>query len=147
MTRGAILAAVLGLGMALWSHASFAEGGLAVGLPNDDPGNGFVYGISVNKPSAAEAESSAIQLCRGADIRDTSRARAACKLIETFHDQCANAAFNGDPNTPSTAVGWGIGPDSATANSRAMAQCNTVRKGSGKACHPDGNPACDGTAK
>lgn len=149
MIRRTISASMfIGLGMMfVWTGAAVAEGALAVGLPNDDPQKGFVYGITVDKPSAEEAQRSAMSECKGVDVRDTSRAKQACKIIETFRNQCANAAFNGDRNTVSTAVGWGIGPDSATANNRALVMCNTVRKGTGRPCVVDGDPVCDGDAK
>ena len=123
-----------------------AEGALAVGLPNGDPANGFVYSIETNKPRG-EARSAAMRSCKGVDVRDTSRARADCKIIETFNNECASIAHNGDRNTPSTAVGWGIGPDPETADNRAMTQCKTMRRGRGRACKLDGESVCDGNAR
>ena len=131
----------------VWTGTARAEGAIAVGLPSDDPKNGFVYGIVTDKATVEDARSGAMSECKGVDVRDTSRAKQACKIIETFRNQCANAAYNGDRNTVSTAVGWGVGPDTATANSRAMAMCNTVRKGTGRPCQLDGDPVCDGDAK
>jgi len=54
---------------------------------------------------------------------------------------------NGDANTPSTAVGWGFGPDRDAANRRAMEMCETMRRGAGRPCRLDGEPLCDGKAK
>jgi hypothetical protein len=132
--------------MILWSGASYAEGALAVGLPSNSPRNGFAYGVAFNQ-TVDEAPSKALSDCRGVDVRDTSKARAACKVIETFRNQCVNISLNGDRNTPSSAVGWGIGPDTATANSRAQTMCETMRAGKGRECHLDGEPVCDGDAK
>jgi len=147
MVRQTVVAsAIFGLGISIWSHSSFAEGALAVGLPNGDPRNGFTYGATVNR-SPEEARSVALNDCRGTEVRDTSKAKAACKIIETFRDQCINAAFNGDAQTVSTAVGWGVGPDSETANNRAMTMCEIMRRGNGRPCKLDGEPACDGSAR
>ncbi len=141
------LSLVLGLGIALCASLSFAEGALATGLPNGDPHNGFVVGVAKNEATAEEARSKALQDCQGSDIKRTDKARSACKIVETFHDQCANDAINGDRDTLSTAVGWAVGPDSETTNARAMTMCETMRRGRGKDCHPDGEPICDGKAK
>jgi len=133
--------------MTFWSGASRAEGALAIGLPNGDPHNGFVVGIAVNKATAAAAREGAMTQCRDDEIPNTARARADCKIIEVFRNQCVNAAVNGDKTgNPSTAVGWGVGPDSATADSRAMAVCELMRRGRGRPCRPDGEPVCDGDA-
>jgi hypothetical protein len=139
--------ALFGLAMVPSANACFAEGALAIGLPDGNPRNGFVMGAATNRTTAAEARSQALAECRGSDVRDTSKARAQCKVVETFHDQCTNDAFNGDANTPSTAVGWAVGPDSETTNQRAMTMCETMRQGRGRPCHPVGDPICDGSAK
>ena len=97
----------------------------------------------VNDPDAAKT---AMSDCRGVEVKNTSKARAACKLIGTFTDKCAVAAFNGDKDTPSTAVGWAIAGDSATAISQALARCEAMRGGKGRFCKDDG-PLCDGNAK
>jgi len=136
-------AAIVCLGVA---RPSLADGALAIGLPNGNPGNGYVVGAEINK-SPEEARAAALKDCRGVDVKRTDRARAACRIVETFRNQCAQDAFNGDRETPSTGVGWGVGPDSATANSRALAMCETMRSGRGRPCKPDGEPLCDGDAK
>jgi hypothetical protein len=132
--------------MALWSNASLADGALAIGLPDGDPRNGFVAGLDVNM-SPDEARAAALKDCRGVELKRAERARAACRIVETFRNQCANTAFNGDETTASTGVGWGVCPDSAAANSRALVMCETMRAGQWIPCHPDGVPFCDGDAK
>jgi hypothetical protein len=116
-------------------------------LLNGDPYKGFVVGISKNEATPEAARAKALEDCRGSDIKRTDKARAACKIVETFRDQCANDAINGDRDTPSTAAGWAVGPDTATTNARAMTMCEIMRRGRGKDCHPDGEPICDGSAK
>jgi len=85
--------------------------------------------------------------CRAARNPKTG---AACRLIGTFHDQCVSVAVNGDvvnATSPVIAVGWAIAPDSATAISRAIARCETMRKGRKEACQTEGQTLCDGSAK
>jgi hypothetical protein len=147
MWKAVLPGAILGLAISSWSSWSFAEGALAIGLPGSDPKNGFVVGVSHDEATAAEARVKALSDCRGSDIKNTSKARTACKLIAVFRDQCANDAINGDKDTPSTAVGWAVGPDPKTTDSRAVTMCETMRRDKGKPCHPDGEPICDGSAK
>jgi hypothetical protein len=139
--------AIFALAIISWSSWSFAEGALAIGLSGNDPNNGFVVGVSHDEATAADAQAKALADCRGSDIKNTSKARTACKLIEVFRNQCANDAINGDKDTPSTAVGWAVGPDSKTTDSRAVAMCEVMRRNKARPCHPDGEPICDGDAK
>lgn len=135
------------LGAKLFTLPLSAEGALAVGLPEGDPKNGFAYHLVTNKP-VGDAGSIAVSKCKEEDNRKgTARARGACKVIETFSDECVNVAWNGGPETVSTAVGWGSGPNKKTADERAMRQCESMRKGKGRDCRPDGEPLCDGAAK
>lgn len=128
--------------VAIWSDSGLAQGALAVGLPGGDPGNGFVYGLTVNDP---QAQSTALSDCRGVDIKNTSRAHAACRIVATFSDQCVVVSFNGDHNTPSTAVGWAVAPNSAAAMRQSLARCEAMRGGHGRVC-VDREPLCDGNA-
>jgi hypothetical protein len=148
MAQRTILAAVFALGMAVWSNAGRAEGALAIGLHNGDPHDGFVVGISRDKATPEAAREDAMSECRDNPIPKTARAKADCKIIEVFRNQCANDAINGNAtDTVPTAVGWGVGPDSATADSRAVAMCELMRRGRGRPCRADGAPICDGDAK
>jgi hypothetical protein len=129
-----------------WATSSLAEGALAVGMPEGDPGKGFKWSAFVNNPDAA---SEAMTSCRNARNKRTA---AACMLISSFSDQCVAVAVNGDPDpAPVTSAGWAIAPDSTTAIDRAIAQCEATRKGRGKACVLDGGRdnalSCDGNAK
>jgi hypothetical protein len=145
--RTVLALTIFGLATMLRPSAGFAEGAMAIGLPENNPRNGFVVGLSHDEPTAAEARAKAMEDCRGSTIERTTRAKADCKLIETFHDQCANDAENGDHHTPSSAVGWAVGPDTDTTNRRAVQMCEIMRRGNGPPCHPDGDPVCDGTAR
>ena len=143
--RSTISAAViLGLAVALQASAGFADGALAVGMPGGEPKNGFRYKATADL-SADEARSQAMAACRNSKYPKTGQ---ACKVIESFRDQCVSVALNGDANTPSTAVGWAIAPDSKAADNRASNACELMRvKARGRACHLDGDSLCDGSAK
>jgi hypothetical protein len=134
----------LGMAAVPWPSASLlADGALAVGMPDNNPRNGFRY-ASNSDMSPAEARSDAMARCRASKYPKTGQ---ACRLIETFKNQCVAVAFNGNPTTPSTAVGWGIAQDSQTAQDRATTMCETMRGGHGRDCHLDGDATCDGDAK
>ncbi len=128
---------------AAFSHSSFAEGALAVGIPQGDPNKGFRWSIRINSPDASPQ---AMADCRAARNPATGK---ACMLIGTFSDQCVAVAANADGSDPVTGAGWAIAPDSATATRRAIAQCDDSRKGKGRPCQLDGEKSmlCDGSAK
>jgi hypothetical protein len=128
------------------STSAYAEGALAVGMPNGDPKNGFKWSIMINTPGAG---SEAMKSCHAAR---SERTAAACQLIRTFQDQCVAVAVNGDPDpAPASAAGWAIAPDSVAAIDRALAQCEAMRKRRGRPCVLDGGRdralKCDGKAK
>ena len=128
----------------LWFSPGMAEGALAIGMPGADPSQGFRHSKIVNDANAA---SEAMKDCRAARNPKTG---AACKLIGTFHDQCATVAVNGDvvnEYKPIIAAGWAIAPDSTAAISRAIAQCEAMRKGRRGECQIEGKTLCDGSAK
>jgi Domain of unknown function (DUF4189) len=113
-------------------------------MPEGDASKGFKWSLFVNNPNAA---ADAMKNCRESHY---PRSAAACKLIESFSEQCAAVAVSGDPApAPVVAGGWGIAPDSVTATKRAIARCEVMRKGRGKACVLDAGRSllCDGQAK
>jgi hypothetical protein len=140
---------IVGLAMAIlsaasFSNSSFAEGALAIGMVEGDPAKGFRHSKTVNDPNAA---AEAMKDCRAAR---SPKVGAACILIGTFADQCAAIAVNGDAantNAPIIAAGWAIAPDRDKASSRAIAQCEAMRKGRRSACQVEGKILCDGAAK
>jgi hypothetical protein len=135
---------ILGLAAVSWPGTrSMADGALVVGMPGNDPSNGFRYASNSDK-SSEDARADAIKQCRASKYPNTGK---ACKLIEIYHNECAAVAFNGDGDTPSTAVGWSIAPNSRRAKSEALEKCEQMRKGKGRECHVDGEPTCDGSAK
>lgn len=138
-----ILALAAACMTAAFSHLGFAEGALAVGIPQGDPNKGFRWSIQINNPDSA---SSAMKDCRAARNPATGK---ACMLIGTFSDQCVAVAANADGSDPVTGAGWAIAPDSATATKRAIDQCNASRNGTGRPCQLDGEKSmlCDGSAK
>ncbi len=151
MIERAVLAlAFLGLA-AIGSNPGLADGALAVGLPARGPGGGFVYGIWTGLP-LSEAQNKALNACRGIDLENNrvpsspGEAQQACKLIGTFRDQCAAAAHNSSQQMAATGAGWAIMPTSQGARRSALAQCDSMREGSGPACKVQ-DWFCDGNAR
>ena len=139
-----LASAILGLAAVPWpSTRAFADGALVVGMPGNDPSNGFRYATNSVK-STEDARADAIAQCRKSKYPNTGK---ACKLIEIFTDECAAVAFNGDADTPSTAVGWSIAANSRSAKREALEKCDQMRKGKGRECHIDGEATCDGSAQ
>lgn len=142
MKNVALTLAAICISMA-FSHSGFAEGALAVGIPEGNPNKGFRWSIQINSPDAA---ATAMKDCRNARNPATGK---ACMLIGTFADQCVAVAANAEDTKPVTGAGWAIAPDSATATKRAIDQCNVSRNGTGQPCQLDGDRSvlCDGSAK
>jgi len=141
--RGKILASALLVAALAWADVTRAEGALAVGIPQGNPARGFKWDVRVNTPDPAPK---VMEDCRAAR---NPRTGAACKLIDTFNDQCVAVTSNGEPTAPVTAAGWAIAPDRVTAVNRALEKCESMRKGRGPACRLDGEGSllCDGDAK
>ena len=129
----------------LWFSPAMAEGALAIGMPAGDPSKGFRHSKVVNNEDAA---AEAMKDCHAARNPKTGQ---ACKLIGTFRDQCAAVAVNGDvvnqESKPLVAAGWAIAPDSTSAISHAIAQCEAMRRGRRGECQIEGKILCDGDAK
>ena len=141
--HGKIVASALLVAALAWTDAAHAQGALAVGIPDGNPARGFKWDVRVNTPDAANL---VLEDCRKAK---NPRSGAACKVIDTFTDQCVAITSNGEPTAPVTAAGWGIGPDRVTAVNRALEKCDAMRKGRGPMCRLDGEGSllCDGDAK
>jgi hypothetical protein len=139
----AIAASVVLVAALAWANGSLAQGALAVGIPDGNPARGFKWDVRVN---TADAATLVMDDCHAAK---NPRTGAACKLIDTFNDQCVAITSNGEPTAPVTAAGWAIAPDRVTAVNRALAQCEAMRKGKGPMCRLDGEGSllCDGDAK
>jgi hypothetical protein len=143
-----ILALALVAGAVGWANSSVADGALAIGMPQGNPNKGFRHSKFVDEPDADTAQSKAMKDCRAAKNPKTGE---ACRLIGTFHNQCAAVAVNGDVvnnfDAPIIAAGWAIASTSAEAANRAIAQCEGMRKGRAKLCAVEGKILCDGDAK
>ena len=113
-----MLAAVLALPLLPGAAGSaWADGALAVGSTGDVVRDGIAFGMVVDEPMATAA-ATALKRCR------TFKARAAaerCSVVATFSGECFAVAY--DPKSGTPGAGWGIGPDQATANGKAIAMC------------------------
>lgn len=144
------LAVIFASSVFLSAIPAAADGAVAMGMPGGDPNNGVRTWIATNEKSVEEASEKAMKGCKAAK---NAKVAAACKIVETFRNECFALAVNGGATDPVTAVGWGFSSDSKVAVSRAVAQCELMRKGKGPTCRLDTTESekpwlfCDGTAK
>lgn len=150
MKRTALALVLFGTAF-LQTCPSIADGAIAVGVPARGPYYGFSWGASADQ-GGDESQTHAVQICRGQDPvyrapkGQINEAQSRCGIVGTFRDQCAGMAFNGDQNTPATAYGWAIAPDSDAVTKQAIVRCEAMRGGRGRECHLDAF-ICDGSAK
>jgi len=149
MNRKYLLAVATILGT-LWTHnLARCETFLAIGLPDGNPRNGWVYG-------SAGTESQALNLCRGLETAtnknngilnippNASQAQRACKIVGHLVDECYSIASNGTATTSASAIGWMISTDEDLAKSEAIARCNAMRSRNATPCIVR-NTYCDAT--
>lgn len=100
-----------------------AVGALAVGSTGNVVKDGIAMGDGYNYDTAQGAIDRALAECRkqgGA----AAAARANCMIVGTFVGQCNSTSLDPAPGTPG--AGWAIGEDKATADSRALANCQAT---------------------
>jgi hypothetical protein len=137
-------AAILLASAIVWPKPSFAEGALAIGLPNDVAKEGIALGWNTNSPTTAEASQRALAGCH--DVKNsTEAARSLCTIVSTFHDQCVAGAEDPEPGTPG--VGWAVAADKKTAEQQALAMCQTKSPPNRRAACQVMTSVCDGSAK
>jgi hypothetical protein len=120
----------------LWSNHSVAEGALAVGVPADIARQGFAYAYTNNKTSPKEARTVALTLCSSPGPNKSAQARALCKLVSNYKNQCVAVAE--DPLAGTPGVGWSIADNLRAAAAQALAKCEaTAGPGRRAACRVD----------
>jgi hypothetical protein len=139
---GFLGAAALATAVLLGAAApAWADGAVAVGSTGDVVKDGIAFGMVVNEPKATAADT-AVARCR------TFKARAAaerCKVVATFSGECFAVAYDPQPGTPG--AGWGVGPDQASANRKAITMCEQSAGAGRKGQCQVKSAACDtGTA-
>jgi len=108
------------------SGAARADGALAVGSTGDVVKYGVAFGMVVNLPKD-KAAAKALQHCRTFKAREAAE---RCSVVATFSKgECFAVAL--DPKSGTPGAGWAVGPDQATANSKALAMCE-ASAGSGR---------------
>jgi hypothetical protein len=125
-------------------NAAQAAGAIAIGLPADVAQDGISMFIFVNASSASEARTKAVEGCKTVG---SQTARALCKVMATFNNQCAAEAL--DPKDGTPGFGWAIADTEAEAKSQAVANCrDTAGPDRQDACVvPDKGIWCDGRAR
>ena len=148
--RAALCAAAL---FVAGAAPAFAEAALAVGLPDGNPDNGFVYGYEVNSATRESAKETAMAICQGRQIEENaipdnpSKPQKACAVVEVFHSRCVAIAMNGSQTRASTGVGWAVANTKDSAKKIAIENCKTMAgKKLPEECWVQ-NAACDTTEK
>ncbi len=123
-----------------------AEGAIAVGLPEDVAKQGVSSFIYVNATTMAEAREEALAGCK-TKTPASAPAKALCRVMATFRNQCAAEAF--DPKDGTPGFGWGIADTLQEAKDLALANCrNTAGPDRQDACIVPANGfQCDGRAR
>jgi Domain of unknown function (DUF4189) len=120
-----------------------ADGAVALGVPADVAKQGLATGYSYNAATTESARTTALEYCLKAQA--PAGARALCKLVTTFHEQCVAVALDPAPGTPGW--GWAVANTKSAAEATAVANCRKIAgPGRASACKVS-NADCDGTAK
>jgi hypothetical protein len=120
-TGAALSIAAIGLGLGLTSAAR-ADGAIAIGASGDFAKDGFAFGASINKSSTDEAGVQALDTCH--KYQGAPKMAAICQVVFTFSHECYALSFDPDAGTPG--VGWAIASDKATAEDRALKNCQVT---------------------
>ena len=128
--RVAMIVLAAALGATVTPHQASAYGALAVGVPANVARDGFASGITVDRPTEADARESALRTCRGQDPNARVQSQASgpaqklCTLVTTFHRQCAVVAQ--DPAAGTPGIGWAVAPTLAEATQQALDNCRAT---------------------
>ncbi len=121
-----------------WGGAARADGALAVGTTGDVVKYGVAFGMVVNQPPE-KAAANALQHCRTFKAREAAE---RCTVVATFSKgECFAVAL--DPKSGTPGAGWAVGPDQATANSKALAMCEASAGSDRKGSCRVASAACD----
>jgi hypothetical protein len=132
------------------AHPSAAQA-LAVGIPPDVHGQGYVYGYAFGD----DGEKQALDICRGVNLppgvvmpNNASQAQKLCAIVGDFNNQCFAIAVDVPNLVPGAhGVGWAIAADSRTAESQALAGCEAMAGPGRRAACAVRKSVCDGSAK
>jgi hypothetical protein len=120
-----------------------ADGALAIGMPPSVVDDGFAFGWSTNYRNSEDAQRDALDNC--SKYQNAPAAAAVCKVVSTFKNECVAVSMDPDEGTPG--VGWGVMPDKASAERRALEECRkTSGQGREKFCEISMSQ-CDGSAR
>lgn len=104
-------AALVLVSAALVPTQGLAAGAVAVGQTRA----GDSYGVAWSYDSYTEAKQVAMS-----DCRRSKYGASACRIVRTFHDECAAFAFAPENHN---GFGWAVAPSAAAARVSALAMC------------------------
>lgn len=143
MARAACLA-VFATGLGFGSACAWAEGALALGVPENVAKDGFAYGWAFNMDTASEAKEGALEACRTTK-EGSKQAKKLCRIYDTFSNQCVAISMDPDAGTPG--VGWSIADNRASAEKAALANCKATAGTARMEFCEISTSKCDGTAE
>ena len=115
------------------SISANADGAFA--LARSPTGSGFAFSMSVDQPSAVDAQGAALIKCN--EARVTYGVSGTCEIVENYTDQCVALA-----HSPNGANGYVVRDTKSEAETVAMKACSDYR---GINCQLAGS-TCDGIA-
>ena len=124
----------------------FAAGATALGEPAQIAKDGVAIFTAVKMRSFDEARKRALDGCKNLSTASTT-ARALCKIVAAFENQCVAQAL--DPQNGTPGFGWAIARNSTEARRQALINCrSTAGPTRQDACIiPKTGLWCDGSAK
>ena len=123
---------------------AFAVGAIAVGLSGNVAKNGVSAGTTGDLRTSGIARQDALYQCQRGSA-GTKAARAACRVVMTFRNQCAVIA--GDPRPGTPGFGWAVSGNSTSAASKALSNCSATAGAARREACRVAVVTCDGTAR
>jgi hypothetical protein len=113
--RKLLLAAML---LAPLQAPAFAEGAIAIGVPEGGLREGFAFGWRVGATNASTAEEGALEICRE-QARKFGVPPARCRIESSFRKRCVSVAFDGKERW----AGWAVADSRDEAIANALKRC------------------------
>ena len=106
---------------------AYAEGALAVAIPDDGLSRGFTYGMHVGAEKPEDARKLAMTACQEAvkKVQENQSQKKSkvqvgrCKIVESFKKACVAVALDAKGQW----AGWAVFKEEKTARDRSIGRC------------------------
>jgi hypothetical protein len=144
MKRKITFGVMLSAAIVATRYSCVAAGAIAIGVPADVARDSISIWTAVKEAATDQATEKALAGCKAVG---SNASKALCKIVATYSNQCAAAAFDLQSVTPGW--GWAIADNSMAAKKQAMTNCHAMTGSAGRdACEVVSNGDwCDGLAK